>query len=170
MYMRGFLHCVGREFLEAVSAAAVAAATAAATEAASATTAAAVAAATAAAVAAATAAATTAAATTTTATAAATLFARTRFVDGQGAAFVLLAVEGRDCGLSLGIRGHFYETESFAPARVPVVDNLSGGHLAVSAEQLFQLRAVDCVAQVPDIQLLTHSILLEFGGVSPPER
>jgi hypothetical protein len=69
---------------------------------------------------------------------------------------VLLAVQGRDGCLRLLVRGHFDESETFAPAGVPIVDDLSGNHLSVSAEQLFEFRAVHLVAQVPDVQLLTH--------------
>src|SRR5947209_5341436 len=110
--------------LEAVAAAAVAAVSAAA----AAVAAAASASATAAAVA--------------TAAAAAAVFARAGFVDGQGAAVVLLAVERRDGGVGLGVIGHLHEPEALALAGVPVVDDLGGNHLPVLSEHLLQLRAI----------------------------
>src|SRR5438067_1113705 len=101
---------------------------------------------------------TTAAAATTTATeptaattaAAATraLFARAGFVDGQGATVVLLAVECRDGGRRLVIVRHLDEAEPLAAAGVAVVDDLCRDDLAVGAEQLFEFRAIDFVAQV----------------------
>src|SRR5688500_5195617 len=93
---------------------------------------------------------------TTAATAATAIFARACFVDGEGAAAVLLAVQRRDCGRGLVIVGHLDEPETLAPAGVPVVDVLGGHDLAVLPEELLQLRAIDAVAQVADVQLLTH--------------
>jgi hypothetical protein len=75
--------------------------------------------------------ATTAAAATTAATA---FFTRPGFVDGQGASAVLLAVEGCNGSLRFLVVGHFDESETFAPAGVPIVDDLGGNHLPVSAE------------------------------------
>jgi hypothetical protein len=101
----------------------------------------------------------TAAATTTvatTATAAATLFARTSFVNGESATTVLVAVERLNGGFSLGIIGHFDKSEAFASAGVAVIDDLCGNDLSVCREQSLEFRAVNRVAQVPDIQLLTH--------------
>src|SRR5437588_7512714 len=86
----------------------------------------------------------------------ATLFAGTGFVDGKGTPVVLLAVEGGDGRLRLVIVGHLDEPESLAAAGVAVVDDLSREHLAVLAEQLFQFRAIDVVAQVSHVQLLSH--------------
>src|SRR6266542_2464004 len=92
-----------------------------------------------------------AAATTTATTATWAIFAGLGFVDGQGAAFVLLAVEGGDCLLGLFIVGHFDEAEAFASAGVAVIDDLSAFDRAVRREQLFEDRAIDVIAQVPHI-------------------
>jgi hypothetical protein len=101
-----------------------------------------------------------AATTTTTAATTTALFARAGFVDGQGAAIVLLTVEGGNRGSRFLVRGHFDESEAFASAGVPIVDDLSRDDLSMCCEQLFEFRAIDGVAQVPDIQLLTHRNLL----------
>jgi hypothetical protein len=119
----------------AISAVAAIAASAAETTASAATTttAASVAAAAAAAAAATEAASSTTAAATTTA-----FFTGACFVDGEGSALAVSAVESRDCGLCLLVRGHFHESETLAPASVPIIDDLSGHHLAMSAKHLFQ--------------------------------
>jgi hypothetical protein len=103
------------------------------------------------------AAATAAATESTTASAAtATIFARTRFVDGQGPAAMLLAIERRDRRLGFLIGAHLDEAESLGSARVAIVDDLSRNNRAVLCEQLLEFRAIDLVAQVPNIKLLTH--------------
>jgi hypothetical protein len=138
----------------AVAAATTAAATVATTTPASAATAAEAAATAAASTAVAASATTTAAATT------ASLFARAGFIDGKGAAVVLLAVECGHRGRGFLVRGHFDESEAFASAGVTIIDDLSRDDLPMCSEQLFEFRAIDGVAQVPDIQLLTHRNLL----------
>jgi hypothetical protein len=82
-----------------------------------------------------------AAATTTAAAtaAAATIFARTRFVHGQRATFVLLVVEALNGRLGFSVRAHFDETKAFAPSRVSVLDDLRALHRAEFREQLFKL-------------------------------
>jgi hypothetical protein len=140
---------VGRVLVPIASAAAAFAATAAAASVAAAATAAAAAAAT------------TAAAAAEAATAAATaatpaVFARAGFVDGEGSAAVLLAVQGRDRRLGFVIRAHFDEPEPLRAAGVTVVDDLGGDNRAVLAKQLLEFRAIDLVAQVPNVKLLTH--------------
>jgi hypothetical protein len=69
---------------------------------------------------------------------------------------MLLAVEGGDCRFGFLVGAHFDEAEAFGSAGVAIVNDLSGDDLAVGREQLFEFRAVGRVAQVPDIQLLTH--------------
>jgi hypothetical protein len=86
----------------------------------------------------ATAAATTTVPATTTA-AAATLFARTRFIDGESAATVFVAIECLDGGLGLGIVCHHDKAKTLAAARVAVVDDLSRNDLPVSGEKLLKL-------------------------------
>jgi hypothetical protein len=98
-----------------------------------------------------------------TTTAAATLFARTCFVDGESAATVLVTVERLYGGIGLGIVGHFDKAKTLAAARVAIVDDLCRNNLPVSSEKLLKLRAINAVAQIPHIQLLTHWNLLENG-------
>jgi hypothetical protein len=69
---------------------------------------------------------------------------------------VLLAVEAGDRRLCFLIGRHFDKSESFAPAGFAVVNDLCRDDLSMLTKELFQLRAIDAVAQVADIQLLTH--------------
>jgi len=98
----------------------------------------------------------TASTTTTAAATEATFFARAGFVNGEGAAAVLLPVQGGNRGVCFAIVGHLHEPEALASARVAVVNDLGGKHLPVLAEQLFELGAIHLVAQISDIQLLSH--------------
>jgi hypothetical protein len=84
------------------------------------------------------------------------VFARAGFVHGEGAAVMLLPVEGCDRGLGFLIVRHLDEPKPLAASGVPVVDDLRGKNLSMRAEQLLQLGAVNLVAQVADIQLLSH--------------
>ena len=80
---------------------------------------------------------------------------------------MLLAIQGGDGRLGLVVVGHLDEAEALAAAGVPVVDDLGGNDLPVLTKQLFQLRAIDLVAQVPDIQLFRHwRALLNAHGVA----
>jgi hypothetical protein len=97
-----------------------------------------------------------AAATATTTAAAATLFARTRFVDSKGSPAMFLAVESGHRSGRLIITAHLDEAEAFASTGVAIVDDLGGYHRAVLTKQLLEFRAVDLIAQVPDVKLLTH--------------
>src|SRR5262249_7350606 len=94
-------------------------------------------------------------------------FARAGFVDGQGAAVVLLAVEGRDRGFRLGVTAHLDEPETLAPPGLPVGDDLGALDRAVLREELFQLRAIDLIAEVTDVQLLAHETLQLRMGSGP---
>src|SRR4051794_29467173 len=124
--------------LRSIAAAATAAATTTAAVAAAATTAAA---ATVAAAATTAAAATVSTATATTTAATRTLFARLGFVDGQGAAIDLLAIEGGDDGLRLFIGRHLDEAEALAAAAVAIGDDFRALHGAVRAAELLEIRA-----------------------------
>jgi hypothetical protein len=106
--------------------------------------------------AAAAAAAATESAATTAAAATPAIFARAGFVDGEGATAVLLTVQGCDRRLGFLIGPHFDEPEPLGSAGVTVVDDLGGDNRAVLAKQLLELRAIDLVAQVPNVKLLTH--------------
>jgi hypothetical protein len=64
---------------------------------------------------------------------------------------MFLAVEGGDRSLGFVVAAHFDESESLAAAGVAIVDDLRRNHLAMLAEQLFQLGAIDFIAQVADI-------------------
>jgi hypothetical protein len=135
----------------AISAVAAVAATTAATAVATTTASAATTATTATEAAATTAASTVAATTTAAATSAAALFARAGFVDGECTAIVLLTVESGHRGGRFLVRGHFDESEAFASAGVTIIDDLSRHDLPMCSEQLLEFRAIDGVAQVPDI-------------------
>ncbi len=74
---------------------------------------------------------------------------------------MLLAVERLNGSLGLIVVGHLDESEAFGPAGVAIVNDLSGRDLAVLTKQLLKFRAIHLVAQVPDIQLLTHWNLLK---------
>jgi hypothetical protein len=102
------------------------------------------------------AAATTTAVSTTATAAGATLFAGPGFVDSQGATAVLLTVEGRDRRGGFIIIGHFDETETLTTAGVAVIDDLRRNNLAMLTEELLELRAVNVIAQIPHVQLLSH--------------
>lgn len=104
-----------------------------------------------------------AATTAATATAAATLFARPSLVDDQRAAFVLLFVKALDCFPGRIVVGHFHKSKTFAAARVAVLNDLSTAHLAVRRKQGFQRGIRYLVAQVSDVQLLTHDLKLLIG-------
>jgi len=97
---------------------------------------------------------TTAAAATTTATGA--ILTRLGFIDGQRPPIMFLAVQSRDRSLGLAIAAHLNEPESFASAGFPVADHLGRLYRPVLAEQLFQVRATDVVAQVSDVKLAAH--------------
>jgi hypothetical protein len=80
-----------------------------------------------------------------------TLRAGLGFIDGQGSAIILRAVQGRNGRLGLLIAAHFDETEAFAAAGIAVADDLGRLHGSVRAKQFFQLRRSDVVAQIPDV-------------------
>ena len=80
---------------------------------------------------------------------------------------MILAIRGGDRGLRLGVAAHFHEPEALAAARVTVADDLRALHAAVCGEDLLQRRAIDIVAQISDIQLTAHKILLiEIGRLT----
>jgi hypothetical protein len=110
-------------------------------------------------VAAATAAATTAAAAAVTAAAAATaarLFGSC-FVDGHGAAVVLLIVHALNGFASGVVIAHFDEAESLAATGISVLNDFRAPHGSKFGKHFFELGAVDAVAQVSNIKLLTHN-------------
>ena len=92
--------------------------------------------------------ATTATTTTAAATATGAIFAGLGFIDGQGAAFVFMAVECGNGRLCFGIRTHLDEPETFAATGVPVIDDFGALHGAVRTEQLLQSGAIDAVGEV----------------------
>jgi hypothetical protein len=70
---------------------------------------------------------------------------------------VVLAVEGSDGRLCLGVGIHFDKAESLAATGFAVADDLSGCDSPVRGEKFLQLGAVHLITQVANIQLLTHS-------------
>src|SRR5206468_959835 len=77
-------------------------------------------------------------------------------VDREGPAARLPAVEGGDGGLGLLVAAHLHEPEALGPARVPVHDHLGRLHGAVGPEHRREIAVGHAVAQVADVQLLTH--------------
>jgi hypothetical protein len=72
-------------------------------------------------------------------------------------------IQRRDGCLGFFVTAHFDESKPLAPARVAIVDDLRRDDLAVCTEQLFQLRTIHLIAQVADVQLLTHLISLKWA-------
>ena len=90
------------------------------------------------------------AATVTPAAAAASGFARTRFVDGQGAALPILAVERR-CGRGSGFRGfHGDKGEAAGFAGHPILHEVDLGDWAVLGEKILQIVFDRVEGQVSD--------------------
>ena len=108
------------------------------------------------------AAASTAVATSAATSTAAALFARLGFIDGERAPVVLFAVEGGNGALGVIIVGHLDEPEPLAAAGVAIADNLGALNGAKLTEQLLQRRTVHAVAEVPDVQTLTHGAKLQI--------
>src|SRR5260221_10407140 len=79
-----------------------------------------------------------AAATTSTAAevAARTFFPRTGFIDGQGAALKVFAVEFADGFVGVLLGGHFHEAKSTGLARELIEDQLAFGDVAHTLEQV----------------------------------
>src|SRR5688572_8232541 len=98
------------------------------------------------------------AATAAAATATGTVFAGLGLVDGEGSAVEVLAVQGRDRGLRLGVAAHLDERETLAPTGVPVLNDLGGLHGAVLPTQLLEVRARGVIAEISDVQLAAHVI------------
>ena len=67
---------------------------------------------------------------------------------------MVTSIEALDGRLSLGVRAHFHEPESFGAIRVPVDDNLGTLNGAELGEQRLQVGLVDVVGQVAHVQLL----------------
>jgi hypothetical protein len=84
------------------------------------------------------------------------IFLGTRFVDGQRSAVVRLIMHAVDRRLGFGITAHFDETEAFAAPGIAIFHYLSERHSAELRKHFFQLVATDVVAQISDIQPLTH--------------
>jgi hypothetical protein len=92
----------------------------------------------------------------TTTTAAATFFAGPSFVDRQPATIMFLLVERLNrCPSGVVVR-HFHESKTLAATRIAVLDYLSTTDFTKRSEQLLQAGVGRLVAQVADIQFLTH--------------
>jgi hypothetical protein len=74
---------------------------------------------------------------------------------------VLLAAQGGDRSVRLGLVRHLDEPEAAALAREAVRDHLRALDRSVLRKEIAQRVVVDIVAQVSDIDLLGHSLLLE---------
>jgi hypothetical protein len=107
--------------------------------------------------AAATAATTAAAAAVTAAAATATRLFWPGFVNGHGSAVVLLVVHPLDGFASGVVVAHFNEAESLAATGITVLNDFRAPHGSKFGKHFFELCAVDVVAQVSNIKLLTHN-------------
>jgi hypothetical protein len=87
-------------------------------------------------------------------TAATTIFPWASFIDRQRTATVLLAIEPLDGRLRLFVTTHFDEAEPFATAAFAILNYLGTFDSAIAGKQLLQFRAIDTIAQIPDVQLL----------------
>src|SRR5580765_3767070 len=89
-----------------------------------------------------------AATTATTATAAEvaarTFFPRTGFIDGQGAALKVFAVEFADDFVGVLLGGHFHEAKSTGLARELIEDQLAFGDVAHTLEQVEEVALSRC--------------------------
>src|SRR5690349_23298270 len=92
-----------------------------------------------------------------TATAAApTRLLRTRFVHCQCPAAHIRAIERRNRGLRLGIRGHFHESKAAGLPGELVRDNPRRSDRPMRAKQITQLLLGRRIGQPTDINLRTH--------------
>ena len=108
-----------------------------------------------------------AATSTTAATAAAPLFLRPGFVDGQGTSVVLFTAETSDGRLGLLISAHLDKRKTLAAAGVAIFDHLGAPHCAEWSEHRLQVRTADGIAQIANIQLLTHNSISFMRNTGP---
>jgi hypothetical protein len=71
---------------------------------------------------------------------------------------VLLAVQCGDGSLCFIVRTHFDEPEALASPGHAITDHLGADDRSVLSEDVLQLRAIDIVAQISNVQTLTHTI------------
>jgi hypothetical protein len=69
---------------------------------------------------------------------------------------VRLLVQAIDGRLRFGVGAHFHESKPFASTRVAVHHHLGIGDCPVLREELLQILVCHLVADVSDIQSLTH--------------
>src|SRR5260370_1702623 len=81
------------------------------------------------------------------------------FIDRQGPAIELLAIESGDGCLGLLIVGHFDEGKAFRPAGVPIHDDLDRCYGAMSFKSLAKRIIRGAIRQIADIQPLAHLVL-----------
>src|SRR5207244_8113299 len=93
-----------------------------------------------------------------TATAAATaaIFPRSGLVDRQRAALVILAVQGIDGLLGLGVIVHFHKAKAPGAAGLPIGDHLGSSHVAVLLKQGQEVVGRRLPCEVADVDILRH--------------
>jgi hypothetical protein len=106
-----------------------------------------------------TAAAVAAAAVATAAAAATTVVTGASLVDGKGAAVQVLAVQGADRGLGLGLVRHLDEAEAAGAAGVAVRRDAGAGDGAVSGERRFQGRLAGVKAEIANVNVQSVLVL-----------
>src|SRR5262245_49455590 len=96
---------------------------------------------------------------------------RPSFIDGHCAAIEFLIVHGLNGLSGCVVVGHFDEGEAFASSGVSILNDLGARDGTELGEDFLQLRAVDVVAQIADIKLLTHNTtptISPYSGRSRP--
>jgi hypothetical protein len=93
-----------------------------------------------------------------TATARCAIFARTGFVDGQGATLDFLAGEGRDCGFSAFGRGHGDKTKTARTTAHAISDEVNLGNRAMLLEQILQIILGRVEGKISHVQFCIHFI------------
>jgi hypothetical protein len=100
---------------------------------------------------------------------AASIFAGLGFVDRESTAVVLAIVKTIDGGQGFGLAIHLHKAEPFASPGVAVLDHLGALNGPELGEELLELRAIDLIGQITDIQLLAHRWSPGLGKVDPLE-
>jgi len=77
-------------------------------------------------------------------------------IDLNSSAAVVLTIQGGNRRLGFRVAAHLDKGKPLALAGAAIADNLGTLNRAVGAEHFFQVRAFHIIAQISDIQLLTH--------------
>jgi hypothetical protein len=95
-----------------------------------------------------------------TATAGRAIFARTSFVDGQGATLDFFARESGDCGFSAFGRGHGDKTKTARTSAHAIGDEVNLGNRAMLLEQILQIILGGVEGKISHVQFRIHFICI----------